>query len=264
METRSEDARKSRGLVAYIPHPLSPERRRENAARAMITRRRTHPPGRFWRYIPMTNGPDACWEWMGPRMPIRPTKSGKGFNGGYGHASYKGRGMHAHRAAWLMLKGPIPPKYDVCHECDNRLCVNPAHLFVAPHYQNLLDCKQKGRHKAPGAYKLTRENVVEILRLSMEGVSGMQLAKRFGVAHHAIYVILRGKKWRDVPRPEGFRSPSHERWEQYQKGGLPPTEAQLAAIRAVQSILHTCECGRVVKGNAIYAHQKACRRTRAA
>lgn len=65
------------------------------------------------------DGPGGCWLWTGAA-----DKKGTG----YGCARYQGRNMGAHRAVWLLLRGPIPEGHELDHICEVRLCVNPDHL----------------------------------------------------------------------------------------------------------------------------------------
>ena len=53
-------------------------------------------------------------------------------NMGYGKiVGPLGNLLLAHRAAWAMENGPIPPGMQLNHACDNPLCIRPDHLFVA-------------------------------------------------------------------------------------------------------------------------------------
>ena len=86
-------------------------------------------------YARATNpGPDSCWEWQGFIN-----------SGGYGRSSWEGKGGLAHRISFQIANGPIPAGLCVMHICDNPKCINPAHLKVGTHRENMQDSLQKGR-----------------------------------------------------------------------------------------------------------------------
>jgi hypothetical protein len=91
----------------------------------------------------------------------------------------------------------------VCHRCDVPACVNPAHLFLGTHADNMADMKRKGRNPTgngednPRA-KFTADQVLEIRRLYGTGVTQVELGQRFGVAQAHISQIVLRKIWTSV------------------------------------------------------------------
>ena len=65
--------------------------------------------------------------------------------GRYGCLYVNGKTVLAHRYAWENVNGKIPDGLIVCHKCDNGLCINPNHLFIGTHKDNMQDCSRKGR-----------------------------------------------------------------------------------------------------------------------
>jgi hypothetical protein len=64
---------------------------------------------------------------------------------GYGHIQVNRRPMRTHRAAWLCWRGPIKDGSFVLHRCDVRCCINPHHLFLGTHTDNMRDASNKNR-----------------------------------------------------------------------------------------------------------------------
>ncbi len=87
---------------------------------------------RFWSRVEKTDG---CWLWLGSKM-----------NAGYGKINFSGKRWLVHRMAYMLTYGPIPEGKLVLHRCDNRLCVNPAHLYAGTHFDNVHDMMERQRH----------------------------------------------------------------------------------------------------------------------
>lgn len=68
----------------------------------------------------------------------------------------------AHRVAWFLANGEIPKDMSVLHKCDNRICVNPEHLFLGTHQDNMADMLKKGRQVSHSRDR-TNERAVRVL-----------------------------------------------------------------------------------------------------
>lgn len=130
-----------------------------------------------------------CWNWVGATN-----------SWGYGSLTTKGRTIRAHRLSWEISYGPIPRGMLVCHKCDNRVCVNPKHLFLGTHRDNTQDAVAKLRTAAGeshGRSKLTEEDVRE-LRRRAKYEKHTPLAKEFGITYKHLWRIIKRKEWRRI------------------------------------------------------------------
>lgn len=114
--------------------------------------------------------------------------------------SYKCRLVFVHRLSYELAYGPIPQGHVICHKCDNRLCLNPEHLFAGTQSENLLDAVSKGRFR-PG-----KVNRVKPLKITPDMVRGIRIAvgslnkiaKEYGVSKKSILLIKHRRMWANV------------------------------------------------------------------
>jgi hypothetical protein len=147
---------------------------------------------RFWAKVSITANPDKCWEWTGDK-----------FDNGYGRFMKK---IRSHRYIYAYIHGKIPNKMLVCHTCDNRLCVNPSHLFLGTHQENMDDMVRKGRQPYTSRlgednplHKLTADKVLYAReRYKIGGVTIKELAKELGVSRSVMGFAINHKTWKHV------------------------------------------------------------------
>lgn len=137
---------------------------------------------RFWSKVIKTDG---CWWWNARKL-----------DAGYG-MFHMGETMKvAHRVAYELMIGKIPDGMFACHKCDNPSCVNPEHLFIGTHKDNMHDRMLKGGFKMCGGNNTRRlsESAKEEIR-NTQIVRGVisQLARKFNVARVTIRRVLAEK-----------------------------------------------------------------------
>ncbi len=145
-------------------------------------RQRT-PEERFMALV-QPDGLFGCWAFRGHLE-----------SNGYGRFYLEGRSTWAHRAAYRLFVGPVAAGLDVCHRCDNRRCVNPAHLFLGTRAENMADAAAKGRTtrgERSGTAKLTLRDV-QAIRASAE--LGSVLARQLGVSPRLVQLVRKGERW---------------------------------------------------------------------
>lgn len=147
---------------------------------------------RFWQKVTKTDG---CWVW----------------NGALSRAGYPVLGdgaaktVYGHRVSYELANGSIPAGRYVCHTCDNRACVNPAHLFAGTPKDNMQDCVRKGRlanGSRPGELHsnaiLSEQDVLAIRAALASGVKSSSLQVQYGVSKSNIQCIKHRRSWRHV------------------------------------------------------------------
>jgi hypothetical protein len=150
----------------------------------------------FWSKVDKSG---ECWVWTASCGST-----------GYGQISVKRRAISAHRFSYELANGPIPSGdgyHGTCvlHRCDNRRCVNPAHLFLGTARDNAHDRDTKGRARpARGTAnlnaKLNETEVLQVRRLALaKEFTQRQIGALFGVSQKTISRIALGIRWRHLP-----------------------------------------------------------------
>lgn len=177
----------------------------------------------YWRKVDTTPNADGCQLWTG------------GVDGsGYGQFAVKRVGVKAHRYAYELAYGPIPDGMMVLHKCPGggtRRCVNPQHLKLGTHIENMQDMVQHGRQatgddtgsrlyperlahgkkngawtrperrrrgESSGMAKLTEQAVRDIRQRKTQGDTLVTIAADYGVSFSTIARIVRRQTWQHV------------------------------------------------------------------
>jgi len=128
---------------------------------------------RFLRHVEKT---ETCWNWTGFRNEL-----------GYGKFRLNGKSCAAHRVAYTLWTGDIADGLHVRHTClQNRRCVNPEHLLLGTHRDNMNDMVRDGTK----LWKLTRQDHTDIKTSSL---SAKQLATDYGISEFYVYKIKRNE-----------------------------------------------------------------------
>jgi hypothetical protein len=152
---------------------------------------------RFWSKVDTSA---ECWLWLAHRN-----------NYGYGKFRVGGRSgvvFSAHRLSWAFANGRLPGLSEqVLHSCDNPACVNPRHLRIGTHADNMRDMAERGRAYRsqmrgvdhPCA-KLSNDDVLSVLRLVAHGATQESIAGALGVTQSTISRIVVGHGWKHIDR----------------------------------------------------------------
>lgn len=149
---------------------------------------------RFWSKVDKTQGlgrDGDCWEWRG---------GVSGQNRPYGSFTIHYKHWRTHRLAYFWATG-VMPTMDVLHSCDNPRCVNPDHLREGTTQDNTQDRHNKGRSargEKHGQARLTAEIVRSMRKDADNGMTYMDIARKFQASHTHVAGIVKRKRWRHV------------------------------------------------------------------
>lgn len=139
---------------------------------------------------------DECWPWTA------------GTNGaGYGMlwSPEAGRKVLAHRYSYEMRYGPLNADDLVLHSCDNRSCVNPAHLRAGSYKENVSDMDSRGRRVSNARKgetncnaRMTADAVTRLRQRYIAGDPLADLVRDFGCSENALADYTTGRSWKHV------------------------------------------------------------------
>ena len=92
----------------------------------------------------------------------------------------------------------------VCHKCDNKLCVNPDHLFLGTHQDNVNDRERKNRNNHVVCEKVPTSKLTEgeAIKIRNSKLSSRKLAKIYGLNKTSVLDIKNGVNWKHLlPQP---------------------------------------------------------------
>lgn len=151
---------------------------------------------RFWEKVDRRSSSE-CWNWQA-------AKNEHGY-GIIGKGSRKDGVIRAHILSWEIANGcNLPTGMVICHQCDNRACVSPAHLRAGTQKENVHEAVARNRGLGKRGHKGTSNSqaklnneVVSLIRreFTPHKVTRRMLAQRFGVTESAIKKVLAGDTW---------------------------------------------------------------------
>ena len=139
-------------------------------------------------FLNKVNRTKTCWLWTGCIDRL-----------GYGRFQIT-KAYHAHRVAYELWVGPIPSGIHVLHTCDVRSCVNPHHLWLGTHADNMRDRENKGRANHPtgefnGGSKLTLD---QVKRIRLDTRFHRRIAEEYKVCRNTIHRIKHQLTWKII------------------------------------------------------------------
>ncbi len=144
----------------------------------------------FWAKV-QKGTPDECWPWLGYVKPS-----------GHGLTQLDCMPIHAHRKAWILTKGQIRDGLCVNHRCDNKLCCNPAHLYLGTRADNMVDRfgATSGDERHVGRPCVLHDRLDELRADREAGMSLKDCAAKYNVHIATICRYVTVRRWAKLRR----------------------------------------------------------------
>ena len=144
---------------------------------------------RFLRHVKKTS---TCWLWTGALAT--------------GYGSFRNTETrlveYAHRVSYKLFKGEIPDDLEVCHSCNNRRCVRPAHLYLGTHQRNIIDAHADGLVNHPRGEQHERAKItaadVKRIRGPLKRGELKTVAAELGISFNYARNVRKHKTWRHI------------------------------------------------------------------
>ena len=143
----------------------------------------------FWKKVEIGDK-DSCWNWTAGKQ----SKDYGSFGIGNGKTTL------SHRVAFTIAYGEIPKGLCICHDCDNKLCCNPRHLFVDTIAGNNKDMVKKGRQAKGiknGSSVLSNEMRVTMRSDYQTGKTIKELSEEYDIHYNTAKNVIQRKTWKD-------------------------------------------------------------------
>ena len=145
---------------------------------------------RFWSNVDMGE-PSECWPWQRSR-----------HSAGYGQVGLNGLILKAHKVAWEIRNNErIPVGVSALHNCGNRLCCNPAHVYlqgkVAPLPEAATVRRTAAQGEANSHARLTARQAV-LIKYRLAELTTREVAETIGISYNAVWDIRNGVTWRHI------------------------------------------------------------------
>lgn len=88
----------------------------------------------------------------------------------------------------------------VCHKCDTPLCINPDHLFLGTHSDNMRDKETKGRanHAIGNRHPRTKLTPEQVMEIRNSPCRGWKFRKKYGISGWNVAAIKAGRIWKHL------------------------------------------------------------------